>query len=160
MRAPLSFALAIRTVVELIGMKRAAHIAGRAVRTVQHWSDSDKKGLPTLRQAIAFDRAFLAAGGGYAPILESYARQLDVDLVDQAACRTALADDIALVSREAGDAIGHCIAALQPGASPAMIYRAIVETEEVDAALPRLLGRLKGLLPGNWARREATGEIR
>lgn len=41
----------------------------------------------------------------------------------------------------------------------AVIYRAIAETQEADALFPRLLGRLKSLLPGNGAGREDTGEI-
>ncbi|WP_288804086.1 hypothetical protein [uncultured Novosphingobium sp.] len=156
-RAPLTFSLAVTTVVGRIGWKAAGSITRRAVRTVRHWSESDKHGSPTLDQAIALDRAFILAGGGYAPILESYARQLDVAMVDASGCREALADDVAAVSRETGDAIGHCIQALQPGATPAQIYRAIAETEEADAIFPRLIGRLKALLPGNGAGREATG---
>lgn len=159
-RAPLSFSLAITTVAGRIGWLQAGSIVRRSVRTVRHWSESDRHGTPTLDQAIALDRAFIEAGGGYAPILESYARQLEVALVDQVACRTALAEDIALASRETGDALGHCIQALQPGASPAVIHRAILETEEVDALIPRLLGRLKALLPGNGAGREAYGETK
>lgn len=160
LRAALSFGLAIRTVVDLVGTKRAAHIVRRAVRTIQHWSDSDRRGLPTLDQAIALGRAFIAAGGGYAPILESYQRQIETSLGNQVACRAALADDIALASRETGDALGHCIQALQPGATRAVIHRAILETEEVDALIPRLLGRLTALLPGNGIGAEATGELK
>ncbi|AXB75452.1 hypothetical protein [Novosphingobium sp. P6W] len=159
-RAPLSFSLAITTVCGKIGWKAAAAVTGRSVRTVRHWSESDRHGTPTLDQAKALDAAYIAAGGDHAPILASYGLQLDVAMVDPIACRTALAEDLALASRETGDAFGHCIAALQPGASPATIYRAIAETEEADALFPRLLGRLKALLPGNSAGREATGEIR
>ncbi|MEE4451482.1 hypothetical protein [Novosphingobium resinovorum] len=159
-RAPLSFSLAITTVCGRIGWKAAAKITGRSVRTVRHWSESDQRGTPTLDQAIALDRAFVEAGGGYGPILECYALQLDVAMVDPVACRAALAEEIALASRETGDALGHCIAALQPGASPTTIYRAIAETEEVDALFPRLLGRLKALLPGNGVGREVTGVMK
>ena len=154
-RAPLTFSLAVMTVVDRIGWKAAATISHRAVRTVRHWSESDKKGTPTLDQAIALDRAFVLAGGGYAPILESYLRQLEV--ITGEPCREALAQDLALATREAGDAFSHCIQALQPGATPAQIYRAIAETEEADAIFPRIIGRLKALLPGNGAGREATG---
>jgi len=157
LRAPLSLSLAFMTVVDRIGWAAAASITGRAVRTVRHWSESDKKGTPTLDQAIALDRAFILAGGGYAPILESYARQIDVAMGEVEACREALAEDIALASRESGDAFSHCIKALQPGASPAQIQRAILETEEADAVFPRLIGRLKALLPGNGAGAEARG---
>lgn len=157
LRTPLTFSRAITTIAGTIGWQEAARVTRRAVRTVRHWSESDRHGTPTLDQAIALDRAFIQAGGGYAPILQSYARQLDVAMVDPVACRSALADDIALASRETGDAIGHCIAALRPGASTAEIHRAIVETEEADALFPRMIGRLKALLPGTGAAREATG---
>lgn len=156
LRAPLSFSQAIFAVADYIGWPLAASVTDRAERTVRLWSESDKDVLPTLDRAIALDRAFLLAGGGYAPILESYARQLEVSLGAIEGCRIALAEDIALASRESGDAISHCIQALQPGATPAQIYRAIAETEEVDAIFPRLIGRLKALLSGNGAGRETT----
>jgi methionine aminopeptidase len=158
-RAPLSFSLAITTVAGVIGWQTAARITRRSVRTIRHWSESDRHGAPTLDQAIALDRAYVAAGGAMAPILASYMLQMDVAAVDPVACRTALAEDIALLSRETGDAISHCIQALQPGSTPAEIHRAIAETQEADAVIPRLLGRLKALLPGNGAGAEARGHI-
>jgi hypothetical protein len=160
LRTPLSFSRAITTIAAAIGWEAAAKVTGRSVRTVRHWSESDRHGTPTLDQALALDRAFIAAGGDHGPILSSYGLQLDVALVDAVACRTALAEDIAATTRETGDAISHCIQALHPGATPAQIYRAIAETEEADALFPRLLGRLKALLPGTGAGREATGEMR
>ena len=160
LRTPLSFSRAITTIAAAIGWEAAAKVTGRSVRTVRHWSESDRHGTPTLDQALALDRAFIAAGGDHGPILSSYGLQLDVALVDAVACRTALAEDIAATTRETGDAISHCIQALHPGATPAQIYRAIAETEEADALFPRLLGRLKALLPGTEAGREATGEKR
>lgn len=158
-RDPLSFSLAIRTIAALIGWKAAAGLTGRAERTVQHWSESDRKGVPTLDQAIALDRAFLEQGGGYAPILESYARQLAVVMAGSTACPIALGEDIARVTRETGEALSLCIQAMQPGASPAIIYRAIQETEEADALLPPLIGRLTSFLPGNGAAQGIMGEI-
>jgi hypothetical protein len=159
LRAPLSFSLAITTIAGSIGWKSAARVTRRAVRTVRHWSESDRRGSPTLDQAIALDRAFIQAGGGYAPILQSYARQLDVAMIESVACRNALAEDIALASRETGDAIGHCIQALRPGASIAEIRRAIIETEEASGFFPRVIGRFKALLPGNGAATEEWGRI-
>ncbi|GFE76228.1 hypothetical protein [Novosphingobium sp. TCA1] len=159
LRTPLSFSLAITTVCGKIGWEAAAKVTGRSIRTVRHWSESDRHGTPTLDQAIALDRAFIEAGGDHGPIHSCYALQLEVAMVNAVACRTALADDVALFSREAGDAVGRCIQALAPGASPAMIQAAILETEEADAIVPRLLGRLKALLPGNGAGAEARGQI-
>ena len=92
--------------------------------------------------------------GAAAPLQPPAQASIDADVA------RALAEDIAATTRETGDAISHCIQALHPGATPAQIYRAIAETEEADALFPRLLGRLKALLPGTGAGREATGEMR
>jgi hypothetical protein len=158
LRAPLSFSLAITTAVGLIGWDQAARLTRRSKRAVRYWSESDKASLPTLDQAIALDRDFLARGGGFAPILESYARQLDISLVDTLACREALADDIAQVSLESADAISSSIHVTLPGASPTEIYHAIKETEEASGAMNRLLTRLKSFLPGNGAAQGISGE--
>lgn len=160
LRDPLSFAAAIKDVVDLIGKDEAARLTGTSMRAIEYWTDSDHSPLPRLGQAIALDKAFIAAGGGSAPILACFALQMDIFRVDADACRIALAQDVSDLSREAGDAISHCIQALQPGSTPADIRDAIVETEQVDAILPRVLGRLKALQRRNIARREATGEYR
>lgn len=157
-RAPLSFSLAITAVVSVIGWDQAATLTRRAKRTVRHWSESDRKGTPTLDQAIALDRAHMEAGGDFPPILESYARQLDVTLAQSLACRAALADDITALSKETADAIGSSIPVMQPGVSHTAIHRAIAETEEVSGAATRLLGRLKSFLPGNGVGQRAAGE--
>lgn len=100
---------------------------------------------------MALDKAFMAAGGGFAPILESYARQLDISLVDTLACREALADEIAQATQETADAISSSIHVTLPGSTPTEIYHAIKETEEASGAMSRLLTRLKSFLPGNGA---------
>lgn len=157
-RAPLTFSLAITTIAGRVGWSRAAEITGRAERTVQHWSESDRQGTPTLDQAIALDREFIEQGGGCAPILESYARQLDIALANSLGCRIALANDIALASRETGEALAFCIQAIQPDATPAMIHRAIMEAEEAQPLFSRILAHLKSMLPGNGARQRSAGE--
>lgn len=157
-RAPLSFSQAVTRVAGMIGWDEAARVTRRAMRTVRHWSESDRHGTPTLDQAFALDRAYLAAGGHGAPILECYARRLDVVLAQSVACKIALADDIALTARETADAISCSIHVTQPGASPTAIHRAIAETEEANGACTRLLGRLKSFLPGNGAGQDVSGD--
>ncbi|MEJ2411251.1 MAG: hypothetical protein P8Y48_18630 [Novosphingobium sp.] len=159
-RDPLTFAAAIDCVLDHIGKAVASRATNRAPRTLEHWSDSTNEGLPALDKALALDRAYLDAGGGYAPILESYARQLGVVVVARDNLHAVLADCIATASREMGEAISHCIVAMQPGASPAEVRRAIAETEEADDVMPRLLGLLKSLLPGNGAAHDAMGNNR
>jgi len=157
-RAPLTFAAAIHIIADLIGYDACAHLTDRSERTVREWSDSDKTPLPTLDQARALDLAFMEAGGGYAPILESYQRQIDVARCEPVACRELLAQHLGAASREFGDAWAHALQALQPGATPAQIQRAIVEIEEADGQLPPILGLLQALLLGNGIGSEATGK--
>lgn len=157
-RAPLTFSLAITTVCGHIGWPAATRIARRKLRTVRYWSESEANGLPTLAQAIALDRAFIEAGGGFAPILESYARQLDLQLSSTMACRAALAEDIAQATLETADAISSSVRALQPDASPSQLHHAIKETEEADSAVQRLLGRLKSFVPGGAGQQHRSEE--
>lgn len=157
-RAPLTFSLAITTAVGLIGWDIAAKITRRSKRAVRYWSESDKASLPTLDQAIALDRAFIAHGGGFAPILESYARQLNVALVGTHACRAGLAHDIARATQEAADAISSSVHVTLPEPSQAEIYHAIKETEEASGAMNRLLTRLKTFLPVNGVGQRPSGE--
>ncbi|SNS20873.1 hypothetical protein SAMN06295912_102273 [Sphingomonas laterariae] len=155
-RDPLTFSLAITRVAGLLGWGDAAAIVDRSERTVRLWSESDAGGTPTLDQAIALDRAYLAAGGDSAPLLRSYALQLETSMADAFADRIALAGDIAQAARESAEAVASSIHASQAGASPTAIHHAIAETEEASGAITRLLGRLKSFLPGIQA--GSTGE--
>lgn len=157
LRTPLTFSAAIHIIADLIGYDECARLTDRSERTVREWTDSDKSALPTIEQGYLLDEAFLGAGGGYAPILESYQRQMEVARCEPVACRAELNKLLATASRECGDAWAHVLEALQPGASPAVIYRAIVEIEEADVLFPPMLSLLKALLPGTGAAAEDTG---
>jgi hypothetical protein len=157
LRDPLSFSLAITTAVGLIGWEAAARLTGRARRTVRHWSESDRKGTPTLDQAMAIDRAFLEKGGAYPPILQSYARQLNLVMLPMDACTAELAADIAAMSRETAEAIADALMVMQAGASPAVVDHAIAELEEASVSGLRLLARLRSFLPGNRAAQRHAG---
>ncbi|MCD2325321.1 hypothetical protein LQ953_14965 [Sphingomonas sp. IC-56] len=89
----------------------------------------------------------MPGGGQGHPLLETYAQLLDVQITDQLACQRALADDLARVLRECGEAAGATIVVTQPGASPRDIHRALAETEEVHSATGAMLRRLKSFLP-------------
>lgn len=156
-RAPMSFSLAITRIAGLIGWEEAARVTDRSERTVRLWSESDAGTMPTLDQAMALDRAYLAAGGGEALILESYGRQIDVAIAAALASQHTLADDIAEAARESGEAIAFSLRVAQPGATTSEIYRAIAETEEANGACTRLLARLKSFLPGNAAEQDNKG---
>lgn len=152
-RAPMTFSLAITRIAGLIGWEETARISKRSKRTVRLWSESDKRTLPTLAQAMALDGAYIAAGGGEAPILESYARQMEVAMAVGLACQRALSDEIAETARESAEAIASSIRITQPGAGVLDVYHAIAETEEASGAINCLLGRLRSFLPDRGGQR-------
>ncbi|HWJ69150.1 MAG TPA: hypothetical protein VNS79_03760 [Sphingobium sp.] len=155
----MTFSLAITRIAGLIGWEEAARATDRSERTVRLWSEGDAGTLPSLDQAMALDRAYLAAGGGEALILESYARQIDVAMAAALACQRSLSDEIAETARESAEAIASSIRVTQPGATATAIYHAIAETEEASGACTRLLARLKSFLPGNVAEQDQQGSI-
>jgi hypothetical protein len=145
-RAPLTFAQAITRIAGVLGWPAMARLTGRTERTVRYWSEDDQDGCPTLNHAFKLDLAYRAAGGEGAPILESYAAQLDVAAADLPACRTDLTTTVGLVAREVGEAVYHALAVAAPGASPAMVHRAIIESEEAQGHLSALVRRLASFL--------------
>ncbi|WP_416462747.1 hypothetical protein [Sphingomonas sp. VDB2] len=158
-RAPLSFALAVHEITTVIGIPAARRVTGRAKRTLQLWREGGQDATPTLAHAFALDRAFVEAGGeGLPPILASYLRQMEAVMANPAACRIALIGDISNVARESADALAASMALTQPGASPTAIHHAIAEAEQGDAAIGRLIARLKSFLPGNGVGQVKTGE--
>ncbi|MEJ7933632.1 hypothetical protein WG907_05075 [Sphingobium sp. AN558] len=158
-RAPLSFALAVHEITTLIGVTTARRVTGRAKRTLQLWREGGQEATPSLAQAFALDRAYVEAGGeGLPPIIASYLRQIEAFMAATEACRLALIEDIANVARESADAVAASMALTQPGVRPTAIHHAIAEAEQNDAAIGRLLARLKSFLPGNGVGQGQPGD--
>lgn len=157
LRNPLCFSAPVKAILERIGLPAAKKATGRGSRMIGYWSESDSTALPNLDQALALDRAFMDAGGGYPPLLQHYARQLDIVMIPATACTQALAADIAAVSRETAEAIADALAVMQPGASPAAINHAIAEAKEASALYPPFIARLRSFLPGNRAAQATVG---
>lgn len=156
-RNPLCFSAAVMDIIDRIGLNAAKSATGRGERMVGYWSESDMPALPNLDQAVALDRAFMAAGGTYPPLLQHYARQLDAVMIPATACTAALAADVAAISRETAEAIADALAVMQPGATPAVIDHAIAEATEASALFAPFIARLSSFLPGNRAGRFLAG---
>lgn len=69
-RAPLSFSAAVHIIADLISYEVCAAVTGRMTRLVREWSDSSSVACPSIEDCLNLDLAFLAAGGGYAPMHE------------------------------------------------------------------------------------------
>jgi hypothetical protein len=146
-RIPLTFADAATQASGILGLPALAKLAGRAGRTVYEWQNPQTETGPSLRQALAIDAACRAADPDASPFLDAYAFQLDVQVARQDACRHALADEIAIVAREIGEAVASAIAILNSNASPRDAHRAFAETSQAAEALDALQRRLSSFLP-------------
>lgn len=146
-RVPLTVPHAVTKVVGLIGAAAAAEAADRSTRMVYNWMDPDSDDAPTVLQAMALDLAYRAAGGDGAPIFELYAELLGEHYAQLAACQMQLADDLAIASKEFGEAAEATIAVVKPNAGPREIHHAMTQVEEAHSAVGTLLRRLKNFLP-------------
>jgi hypothetical protein len=147
LRPPVSFCQAITTIAGRIGYPECARIVARAERSVRAWGDPDTGTCPTIEQALNLDLAFVAAGGGSSPFLETFATLQDVQMNRALASGAALSVDLANAAEEFGDALSAGIMAAQPGATPIAIAHAVAETEQGQRALTRVMRRLKSFLP-------------
>lgn len=151
-RVPHGFAAAMKQVADLIDWPACAEIAGKTVRNVQYWGQDSSPATPPIATALAFDVAFQKAGGEGAPFRDAYVFQFKEVMTGQDACRRALAEAIAEVARESGDALAASIEITQSNASPLSTLRASAEVGQLLAAANRLARRLvpfhtAGVLP-------------
>lgn len=137
-----TFDQATATIAGLIGWSTMCKITGRTNRTIRYWSQPNHKASPTLKQAALLDAAYRAAGGHDAPYTDALAYAVDVEYSSEIACYRALAADTAQFVREAGELGAALIDAVQPGASPRMYNRALVEAQQVETALGAIMRRL------------------
>lgn len=134
-RDALTFPKAVSTIAALIGYPQMAVIVGRSQRLVRKWSHPTASAHPTVAQGVALDAAYVEAGGGSAPISETYLQLLDREISDRVANRLALNVAIATAAKESGEAIAAALAVTQPGAGPREVHRAETEVEEAQSAM-------------------------
>jgi hypothetical protein len=146
LRDPLTFGQAITRIAGVLGWEETASIVGKGKRLVRLWSEPDKRCNCTLDQARNLDAAYRAAGGEGAPLLEAYAFQLEFQIARENACRHELAETIAEVSREAGEAVAASVAILNPRASPTDLHRALADVGEAQSSIAKLMRRVTAIV--------------
>ena len=147
LRSPITWADAMTRVAGTLTFAGARKIVTRSDSLVRKWSDASTGKLPTIEQALRLDTAHRAHGGEGAPFFDTYAALLEIRVSQVMACRIALAEDLASVAREYGDALSAAIAVTLPGATARDVLRALAETEEAYSRTGRLMRRLKSFLP-------------
>lgn len=79
-----SFERAVQHIIMSIGQEAAAKAVGRSTSLIRKWSDQDNLSLPSLRQAVALDEAFVRICQQPAPIKAVYNYRLE-HIIDQTA---------------------------------------------------------------------------
>ena len=81
-RASRSFEKAIQFAINRMGETSAAEAVNRSTSLLRKWSDPDHDALPSIRQALVLDRAFIKIIKEPAPIRAAYNGQLEESIRD------------------------------------------------------------------------------
>ena len=149
LRAPQTYDEAITRIAGVIGWDRICQLTGRALRSARYWSQPNCKTVPSIAQAQALDAAYIAAGGAGSPFLDTFEFQLGQQLQRQEACTRELLTEIAVATKECGDAMSAALGVVSSNASPLSAHRAFAEVVEAQRAIDALMRRLSSFLPSH-----------
>lgn len=147
LRAPRTYDEAMTRIAGAIGWDEACRLTGRRLRSVRYWAQPSCKTVPSIAQAQSLDAAYIAAGGQGSPFLDAFEFQLGVQVQRQEACTRELLNEIAVASREFGEAMAAAIRVTQSNASPLDVHKAFAEVEQAAGAIDALMRRLSSFLP-------------
>lgn len=75
-----SFERAVQQIITGIGEEAAAKAVDRSTSLVRKWSDQDNSTLPSLKQALALDEAYVTIKKEPAPVMAVYIHRLETAL--------------------------------------------------------------------------------
>lgn len=142
-REPLTYHAALTTIAARIGWDHCGALCGVTDRTVRLWSDPDCETEIRLIDAERLDRAFIAAGGDYAPFHRLFGLRLELAMRTDRANFIRLAADTA---KEAGEAVAAMLDASGNADCVDLRRRA---RKEVQEAIDKLTDCLAGLGDGS-----------
>ncbi|GAA4221652.1 hypothetical protein GCM10022253_28200 [Sphingomonas endophytica] len=143
--AALSYEQAQARIAERLGSKRAAAIAGVALRTFYDWGDPDVDRTIPIAAAEKLDRAYLAAGGDCMPFLDTLTLRLSVAREACFADPRALVDVAARFAKEAGEFSAATFHASRPDATAADMAAVGKEGLEAIGAAQSVVSAVGGI---------------
>ena len=132
-REPLTYHYALTTIAALIGWDRCGAICSVTERMVRYWSDPDCETEIRLLDAERLDRAYLAAGGEYAPFHRLYS--LRIELSEREQQQRSLSDIASGAAKETGEALSAMIDAAGNISCPTRRRHAKTEIQEAIGKL-------------------------
>lgn len=132
-REPLTYHHALTNIAARIGWDRCGAICCVTERMVRYWSDPDCETEIRLLDAERLDRAFLAAGGEYAPFHRLYT--LRIELAEREQQQRSLTEIAGGAAKETGEALSAMIEAAGNISCPTKRRRAKTEIQEAIGKL-------------------------
>ncbi len=141
-RLPLTAYRALTRIADRIGWDGCASVISKTEWTIRKYADPDTEREISLQDAMRLDLAYRRAGGEGAPLFETYAARLELDLAP------ALPDDDLFVTsgraaRESGEALDHTLHYATGQGDHARALREVSEAIEAWTAILHKLNRLK-----------------
>lgn len=146
LRFPGTFEHGLSEIAGRIGWDTCGLICdGRSSSTIRSWADPDIANRMCIRDALRLDVEYQKEGGIGAPLLNSYAIRLAIELHDQTASREQVLQAASKASREAGEAIASLITASSDGATTHDYRVAMQEADDAVQALTGCIALLKSI---------------
>lgn len=145
LRKPYTFEDGIHVAVAGLGLEGTAEAIGKSASLVYKFGDPDIECLPSVRQAVLIDAAYVLAGHGAAPLLRAYREQVEtaVNIRGGAPAHTPAdpVERICKVMRESVEAVDAYRGAIQPGKTiaPVVVTEVVREAAEAITALEDMI---------------------
>jgi len=130
------FPAAVERIKTLLGAKKMAALVGKSERRVYFWMEEGSDYIPSVRDCLTLDAAFIQAGGKHPPIFDAYEEMLAA-IADERPCPDDLRPALADAARECGEAIAAACA-LGPDATEEQHRTAHREISEGITSLAEL----------------------
>ncbi len=140
-REPLTYHAALTTIAARIGWDQCGALCGVTDRTVRLWSDPDCETEIRLIDAERLDRAFIAAGGDYAPFHRLFALRIELAARDCSIDLVALAAETA---KESGEAVAAMLELSGKAGCETALRNAKQEVQEAIDRLTNGLAKMEG----------------
>lgn len=144
LREPDTFASEIARMVDTLGAPALASAVEKSASLVYKWADGDNDHLPTLRQGVELDKAWVEVHGGAGPIAALMARKVGAKPIE---ARDVLSEalDVPVACGKAVAAVQAALDAAGPGGTRitqaerfqalSAVSEIIREAEELRAAI-------------------------
>lgn len=142
-REPVTIENTLSEVIGVLKIGRAAEATGRQVSYLHSMTDPAKPGQIAVKDVIALDIEWRAAGNSGYPLTATIIRMIEAEASDRFAEDHALGALTFDFVKESGEASAALVAAMVPGAPVQLLETALREAEHADKAVGPVIANLQ-----------------